>query len=122
VAHRTYVDRRFKSSAAYWEKRYIGGGNSGASSYGRLAIAKANILNQLVEVQEIESVLELGCGDGSLLALAKYPSYAGVDVSMTAIETCRKRFSGDSSKRFSLQIPNRSPLANWGFPLMSFTI
>jgi SAM-dependent methyltransferase len=90
----------FAGVAPYWEKRYAEGGASGAGSLGPLAEFKANVLNEFVEQRDIRSVLELGCGDGSQLALARYPSYVGVDVSRTAIDLCRSRFAGDSSKRF----------------------
>lgn len=90
----------FAGVAPYWEKRYAEGGASGAGSLGRLAEFKAQVLNQFVEQYGIESVVELGCGDGSQLTLARYPSYVGVDVSQTAIERCRSLFAGDASKRF----------------------
>ena len=98
--HRWYTSWRFSTSQSYWEKRYAGGGNSGGGSYGRLAEFKAEILNRLVREHEIASVLELGCGDGHQLSLAEYPHYTGLDVSRHAIERCRERFRGDSSKRF----------------------
>jgi len=90
----------FSGSNNYWERRYSRGGNSGTGSHGRLAAAKADVLNRLVEEEGITSVLELGCGDGNQLDLAKYPSYVGVDVSTRAIEVCRERFAHDQSKRF----------------------
>ena len=90
----------FPGVSPYWETRYAKGGTSGAGSVGRLAEFKAEVLNGFVEQHGIESVLELGCGDGSQLELARYPSYVGVDVSRTAIELCRSHFAGDSDKRF----------------------
>jgi hypothetical protein len=45
-------------------------------------------------------VVEYGCGDGAQLKLAKYPLYTGIDVSVTAVERCRRLFSGDPSKKF----------------------
>jgi len=89
-------------SARYWEARYAGGGNSGTGSSGHLAAFKAEIVNHLVRKYGIRSVLELGCGDGRQLALARYPSYIGVDVSATAIRLCQERFAGDASKAFIL--------------------
>lgn len=90
----------FTSSAEYWDKRYTLGDNSGPGSYGRLAHFKAKFLNGFVRKQRILSVVEFGCGDGSQLALAKYPQYTGVDVSQKAVDLCRGRFAGDASKRF----------------------
>lgn len=92
----------FDNSAQYWEQRYAAGGNSGAGSYGRLAEFKAAVLNGFVAEQRIQSVLELGCGDGAQLALACYPDYVGVDVSQTAVDLCRARFRDDPDKRFVL--------------------
>ena len=92
----------FPGVGPYWETRYAKGGTSGAGSVGRLAEFKAEVLNGFVAQHGIESVLELGCGDGSQLELARYPSYVGVDVSRTAIELCRSHFAGDPGKRFFL--------------------
>lgn len=90
----------FDSSTEYWERRYQSGGNSGAGSYGRLALFKAAVLNAFVAEHKVESVIEFGCGDGSQLTLAKYPRYIGVDVSREAVITCREKFAADVSKRF----------------------
>lgn len=90
----------FPGVRAYWDGRYRDGGTSGAGSAGRLALFKAQVLNDFVETHGIASVLELGCGDGSQLELARYPAYVGVDVSPTAIALCRARFAGDPTKRF----------------------
>lgn len=92
--------RRFKGSGSYWEDRYSRGGNSGAGSYGELARSKADVLNRLVAENGYKSVLELGCGDGNQLSLARYESYVGVDISSTAIANCRDRFGADPTKRF----------------------
>ena len=90
----------FKTSSEYWEKRYVKGGNSGVGSYGRLAKFKAAFLNDFVEQHRIKSVVEYGCGDGSQLKLARYPSYTGIDVSPKAVEICRALFATERSKRF----------------------
>jgi hypothetical protein len=90
----------FKTSSDYWEKRYLKGGNSGVGSYGRLANFKAEFLNAFVEKNRINSVIEYGCGDGSQLKLARYPSYTGVDVSLKAVDICRTLFGTDESKHF----------------------
>ena len=90
----------FKTSSDYWERRYAKGGNSGVGSYGRLAHFKAEFLNGFVEQHRINSVIEYGCGDGSQLKLARYPTYTGIDVSPRAVEICRALFATDRSKRF----------------------
>jgi SAM-dependent methyltransferase len=94
--------RRTFSSAGYWERRYRSGGNSGPGSYNHLAEFKAEVLNGFVAERKVESVVEFGCGDGNQLTLAKYPSYVGYDLSPVAVAGCKRRFAGDSSKRFHL--------------------
>lgn len=90
----------FAGVGRYWEDRYAAGGASGAGSLGRLARFKAQVLNDFVEEHSIQTILELGCGDGSQLSLARYPSYVGTDLSQTAIERCRALFAHDQTKRF----------------------
>jgi SAM-dependent methyltransferase len=92
--------RAFDDSASYWERRYSDGGSSGAGSYGRLAQFKAEVLNRFVAEHGVQSVIELGCGDGNQLALARYPEYLGIDISPTAIARCRRRFGSDPHKAF----------------------
>jgi hypothetical protein len=92
--------KEFTNSAAYWEKRYKAGGNSGAGSYNRLAEFKADFLNGFVEQHKVHSVIEHGSGDGAQLKLARYPSYLGLDISAKAVEMCGMLFAGDTSKRF----------------------
>lgn len=98
----------FTTSSEYWESRYALGDTSGPGSYGRLARFKAEFLNEFCRKHNIQSVVEFGCGDGSQLALAKYASYIGVDVSQTAVDICRRKFSGDVSKRF-VHLPEAAP-------------
>jgi len=96
--------RRIKSpnfnSADYWEERYRHGRNSGAGSYNRLALFKADVLNRFVADHHIASVIEFGCGDGSQLRLAHYPEYIGVDVSRTILAGTSVTFADDRSKTF----------------------
>ena len=92
----------FPGSSDYWEKWYLNSGNSGDGSYGRLAIFKAEIINEFVKNNNIDTVIELGCGDGNQLKLAKYKEYKGIDISKTAILNCRQLFKNDPSKNFYL--------------------
>lgn len=87
-------------SAAYWERRYGAGGTSGAGSQGRLAKFKAGFVNAFVRQNAVESMLDLGCGDGRQAALLDVPDYVGIDVSPTTIARCRTRFAGDPRRRF----------------------
>ena len=91
---------RFPGSPEYWDNRYQTGGNSGAGSYGHLAQFKATFLNAFVADRDVQSIIEFGCGDGAQLALAKYPTYIGVDVSPAAVKTCIAKFHYDRSKSF----------------------
>lgn len=92
----------FLSSREYWETRYARGGRSGKGSYGNLAKYKADVINNFVKYNDIQSVMEFGCGDGNQLSLAVYPRYFGYDVSNTVIAKCRGIFSNDTSKAFDL--------------------
>src|SRR5580698_6815997 len=81
------------SSRDYWEARYRLGGTSGKGSGGRLAQSKASVINRFIAENNIQSVIDLGCGDASQLALLKLPAdYFGIDVSITALEQCAARF------------------------------
>jgi SAM-dependent methyltransferase len=97
----------FTDSATYWESRYALGQNSGVGSYAELAAFKADVLNAFVAEHAVASVLELGCGDGNQLRLARYPSYQGFDVSPTAVQLCRKAFRWDRRKSFQVYEPAR---------------
>ena len=102
VVTNTPAEEEFPGSAAYWERRYQRGGNSGAGSRGEEAEYKAAYVNRLVAEQRIRSVVELGQGDGNQLTLARYPRYLGLDVSPTAVATCVERFAHDPTKSFVL--------------------
>lgn len=98
---RTTRARPFVGSTTYWEARYSNGGNSGAGSYGVHAAFKADVLNRFVATHDVRTVIEFGCGDGSQLALARYPAYRGFDVSDAAIARCRQIFGQEPNRFFS---------------------
>ena len=77
------------NSNEYWENRYKSGLTSGNGSYGFLADYKAEIINSFIEDNNINSLLEYGCGDGNQLSKIKCKKIIGVDVSNTAIEKCK---------------------------------
>jgi hypothetical protein len=93
---------KFTTSAAYWEKRYQKGGNSGVGSYHHQAEFKAEVINQFVFEHQIKTVIEFGCGDGNQLRYFHFPSYTGFDVSETAVAKCRNFYKAGRSKRFEL--------------------
>jgi SAM-dependent methyltransferase len=81
------------ASGEYWEARYSAGGTSGMGSIGRLARFKAAAINGFITANDIRSVIDLGCGDASQLALLELPGdYIGVDVSPSALARCAARF------------------------------
>lgn len=94
--------KKFKGSEQYWEDRYQAEGNSGAGSYDHLAEHKAEVINQFVIANKVNTVIEFGCGDGNQLKLATYPRYIGLDVSPTAIRICTNLFKNDPTKSFYL--------------------
>lgn len=80
-------------SKQYWIDRYERNrGNSGAGSYGVYAIYKAEIINKFVLDNDIETVCELGCGDGNQTSLFNFKQYFGYDVSSFVINENKKRF------------------------------
>lgn len=107
----------FNGSAGYWEKRYATGGDSGVGSYARFAEFKADVLNGFVAQHHVQTVIELGCGDGNQLSLARYPAYLGLDVSPTAIAQCLKRFGQDQGKAFRLMSEYEGETADLGLSL-----
>ena len=102
------LGRQNFNSLEYWEKRYAVGGNSGDGSYGRLAEFKAAFINELIKEKNIQSAVELGCGDGHQLSIIYYPFYTGIDVSATIIEQCKKKFGADNTKTFVVYQPGIS--------------
>ncbi len=107
IIHYVYVSffkvlKLFPGSQSYWDRRYKLGGTSGAGSYGKFAEFKAEIINKFVLDKDILSIIEYGCGDGNQLALSKYPTYIGFDVSRNAISKCQQKFSFDKTKNFRL--------------------
>ncbi|MDR0622516.1 MAG: hypothetical protein LBJ61_11690 [Deltaproteobacteria bacterium] len=86
----------------YWDKRYRAGQTSGAGSYGKLGLFKAEIINDFAEKHNVKTAVELGCGDGNQLSLFRFESYLGLDISPTAIDLCRQKYAGDGSKSFAV--------------------
>jgi SAM-dependent methyltransferase len=81
------------SSAAYWEARYRSGGTSGAGSAGTLARYKAATVNRFIAANDISSMIDMGCGDASQLALLTPPAdYVGVDISPDVLARCASLF------------------------------
>ena len=94
--------RKSFHSTAYWESRYREGGTSGDGSYDKLAAYKADLLNDFVRSNDVQTVIEWGAGDGAQAARFDFPAYLGVDVSATAVARCTEAFAGDPTRRFAL--------------------
>ncbi|NND70541.1 MAG: hypothetical protein HKN43_03080 [Rhodothermales bacterium] len=82
------------------------GRTSGPGSYGRQCVAKAKILNSIIDSLRIESIVEFGCGDGNQLTHYDIPRYLGFDVSETAVRMCMEQFSDDETKGFLHYTPS----------------
>jgi hypothetical protein len=95
----------FPGSLNFWDNAYASGLTSGPGSAGEPARYKAAFVNDFITSHGLESVIELGCGDGSQLELGNYHSYIGLDVSPTAVQMCAKKFAHDPSKSFFLYEP-----------------
>ena len=88
------------SSGEFWNEHYKNNGNSGTGSYHRLAEFKAEIVNQFIKDEKIETVIEIGCGDGNQLSLIYYSNYTGVDVSEVIVEKNKQNYQDDQTKQF----------------------
>lgn len=90
----------------YWEDIYRYGGTSGNGSYGEIALFKANIVNNIIEKYNANTVIEFGCGDGNQLGYMNYNNYIGFDISNSAVERCRNLYINDNSKEFIHYTPD----------------
>jgi len=100
IKKQLFPSAEFTTSEDYWIDRYKKGGNSGAGSYNNLAYFKGEIINKFVSKEKIETVIELGCGDGNQLEYFEFPSYIGFDISPIIIKICKEKFKQDESKQF----------------------
>ena len=100
IKQKLFAPRAFSDSTTYWKKRYKVGDNSGGGSYGHLAAFKSDVLNRFVQKNDIQTIIEHGCGDGHQLSLAFSPNYLGLDISPTAVALCQQKFSYDTTKQF----------------------
>jgi SAM-dependent methyltransferase len=105
------------SSASYWENRYATGGTSGDGSYGNLARFKADVINEIIESNSIQTGVEFGCGDGNNLSLYRFKQYTGVDISHAALTICRDKHKSDPSKRFVHYLDSHSERADLALSL-----
>ena len=69
VQLRKILNSKIFDYKVYWNNRYKNKGNSGKGSYDELAYFKAETINTLLIENNINSVIEFGCGDGNNLKL-----------------------------------------------------
>ena len=89
----------------YWEDRYKNGGNSGAGSYNELATFKADVINEFIQKKNIDSAIEVGCGDGNNQKIYLITNYLGLDVSKYIIDQNQVKFAS-GSKHFLPYTPS----------------
>lgn len=70
---------------------------------------KAEHVNRLIIEYSVDSVVELGCGDGYQASLLVVNRYTGLDIAPTAVKLCRDRFLRDHTKAFKLYTPGSMP-------------
>jgi|TARA_B110000967_G_C18575171_1_gene406869 hypothetical protein len=83
-----------------WETRYKNGGNSGSGSYNELCEFKNNILNTFISENNINSIIDFGCGDCNQIKNVPIENYIGLDISEYIIQTHNDTYKDDSSKSF----------------------
>jgi hypothetical protein len=107
------------SSTEYWERRYAKDKTSGAGSRGRLALFKAEVVNDLVVRHGIRSILEWGSGDGVQSRLLEVERYVGVDPSPTVVARCVEESPGDHFTYLTIEdwLGAGSPSAECGLSL-----
>lgn len=104
-------------SAQFWNNIYLHNGTSGSGSYNRLAEFKAEVVNAFLDEMKIQSIAEIGCGDGNQLSLIHYPRYVGVDVSEAVIEKDRVQFQKYANYEFYHSLTERDRYIHRTFEL-----
>lgn len=78
----------------YWDRRYRRGDDSGLGSRGERAELKAAVINAVIEMFDIKSVVDWGCGDGEVLSkITADVAYTGVEISPFMLSRLRKTYS-----------------------------
>lgn len=111
-----------ENSKKYWIERYKNNKNSGSGSYGQLCDFKNKIINDFVKNNNIQKVIELGCGDGNQLINSKYPEYFGYDISPEIVKKCRKIFANKKNYHFNLVDNDRDNKIEKGDLMLSLDV
>lgn len=107
----------YLTSGVFWNEHYLHNGNSGTGSYNRLAEFKAEIVNKFIVSRKIQSVAEIGCGDGNQLSLIHYPNYVGIDVSEVIIKKDREKFRDFQNYSFFHSLTEREKYIHRSFDM-----
>jgi len=91
---------------SYWDKRYAKGNTSGCGSYGDYAKYKADVINEFIQQEKLNSIIEFGCGDGNQLGMININEYTGLDISKEAISMCIDTYCENKNKSFLLYDPD----------------
>jgi SAM-dependent methyltransferase len=94
---------------AYWKQRHQTG-TSGAGVPCSQARFKVDFINAFTHENNVRDLLDLGCGEGSIMQQLQIPRYVGVDISEAALAHCRALVLNDTSREFYLRSelnPNR---------------
>ena len=83
-----------------WKNRYQNGGNSGSGSYNELYIFKRDIINDIINKNDIQSIIDFGCGDGNQIKEINTKNYIGIDIADTSIKICKMKYNNDNTKKF----------------------
>ena len=110
---RKKITKSFINSEKYWDDRYSYGGNSGSGSYGNDAQQKANFLNNILLKYNLDTVIDIGCGDGNNLKFFKPKNYIGIDVSETIIKKNISKFKYIDNYEFFVLKNNFSNILNY---------
>ena len=57
-------------------------------------------INEFTISNNINSVVDFGCGDGHQLSLFKFKNYIGLDISEESVSICKRKFKNDKYKTF----------------------
>ncbi len=86
----------------YWEERYEKGYETGNQSEGTLLDLQIELTNEVILSNNIENVIEFGCGNGKMLKHLALKNYVGLDISKNAINVCKEKYKDDANKKFFL--------------------
>jgi len=88
------------STKTYWTDRYKNGGNSGLGSYNELYVFKRDVINDIINKNDIKSIIDFGCGDGNQINEININKYTGFDIAESSINICKNKYNNDKTKKF----------------------